>query len=686
MIKQCILLILIALLTSIAVCAQEIGFPFIRNYLPQDYDNAPQIWSIVQNSKGLMYFGANGAILEYDSKKWNPIYNKNKTIVYSLAINSKDIIYVGASNDFGYLKTNKQGKKEFVSLSNLIDKIDDKEVQFGSVRQTKILGEKVYFLSPEAIFEYSSVPKPQVKTYFPQKNNHLLGLFIHDKKIYAHESNRGLINIGKDSLELLSNFYADKVFRVALPMSENKLLIPTRTKGLYFHDLLTNKEIPAYNSSNHTDTTLQNSFVADNNIYSAILLPRQHIALGSVDKGLVVISKEGEILQTWNENRLLENNTIYAAYNSPQQNLWLGLSNGIGRSESSLAWSYWNKNAGLKGWVNHLLRVENRLYIATDYHVYYLENNKLTAIKGIASGTCWNLLQYITNDNKKILLVGTSTGLYEIKDDKAFLIRQGSHTAKIYVSPSNPNRLFITDLPNLVSLVYENGKWKDEGKLENVTGNIREIIEDKNGELWLGTYDAGVIRVTLNPKDITKPTNLIAYHEKDGLPSLRLVYPFKIKDKIIFGTDNGFYIFNSQNNHFEPYCQIDERLCKHRDAYIIRETAGNKIWVLPRKNKNQQIGYLKANKEGKYDWIYKPFQRIPQMELSCFQQDNNGVVWIGGSEGLFRYDESRDLKNYDEDFHTLIRKVSIGRDSMIYYGGGNNIADFEYSSGFDYKM
>ena len=57
-----------------------------------------QNWAIVQDSRGVMYFGNHDAILEYDGVSWRKIYVKNRTTVRSFAID-------GNGSDAGYLKS-----------------------------------------------------------------------------------------------------------------------------------------------------------------------------------------------------------------------------------------------------------------------------------------------------------------------------------------------------------------------------------------------------------------------------------------------------------------------------------------------------------------------------------------------------------------------------------------------------
>ena len=99
------------------------------------------------------------------------------------------------------------------------------------------------------------------------------------------------------------------------------------------------------------------------------------------------------------------------------------------------------------------------------------------------------------------------------------------------------------------------------------------------------------------------------------------------------------------------------------------------IYLSSKSSNSGKTGYLTPNSNGGYSWHYKAFSRLPEMAsiLSIYPEEN-GVVWIGSNEGLYRYDPSKDIKNYNLDFSCLIRKVTVGKDSVVYWG---NFADQE---------
>src|SRR5580658_3125757 len=51
----------------------EKGLPFVTNFHPNDYHSFPQNFSVIEDDRGLMYFGNQGYLLEYDGVKWKKI-------------------------------------------------------------------------------------------------------------------------------------------------------------------------------------------------------------------------------------------------------------------------------------------------------------------------------------------------------------------------------------------------------------------------------------------------------------------------------------------------------------------------------------------------------------------------------------------------------------------------------------
>src|SRR5436189_260263 len=87
----CCLFLLLSM-SSRAQTNNETGLPFITNYLAKNYKAIPQTWCIQQDDRGIMYFGVQNHILEYDGVKWRKIAPANitPTTIFRSLVKYKD--------------------------------------------------------------------------------------------------------------------------------------------------------------------------------------------------------------------------------------------------------------------------------------------------------------------------------------------------------------------------------------------------------------------------------------------------------------------------------------------------------------------------------------------------------------------------------------------------------------------
>ena len=115
--------IIIVFLLSFNLASGQIkskGIPFIVNYSKNDYRASTQNWSIIQDSRGIVYFGNNDGLLEFDGTGWRLYSISNNSTVRSVSIDEYGRILLGAFNEFGYMEPNRQGDLVYHSLVNKI--------------------------------------------------------------------------------------------------------------------------------------------------------------------------------------------------------------------------------------------------------------------------------------------------------------------------------------------------------------------------------------------------------------------------------------------------------------------------------------------------------------------------------------------------------------------------------------
>lgn len=667
--------------TAIWAFGQETGFPLMRNYSPKEYKGEPQVFSVLQDHKtDIMYFAVYLEVISYDGVRWKSIPTPNN---YSMTQDKNGRIYLSAIDEFGYLETDEQGKTEYKSLVPLLE---DSTTNIGTVWSVKTTDHEVYFQSYETIFQY--IPdQNKINVYKAGADGTFRGDFVLNNTYYVRLSEKGLVKVENDKVvpapqsELFKGKNA--FYTGSMPFTSSSQLVGTRTEGLLLYDITEDSKLRPF-------PIRDEEFLKDNDIYTASRLSENAFGLGSSKKGMLLIDREGNTLQHFNEEHLLQTNGIYYINSDKTQNIWLGLENGVSKTEHSPDLSYWDRNSGLKGTVTDLIRFQNRLYITTYQNVYYLdEKNKPQEIKEIPVGQNWVLYEFKAPDGKSILLAGSQYGIYEIENTHARKVHTSDHAFLLYQSKRNPNRLFSVDGDYFISLVYKNGAWVSEGRWAGISDYLLSITEDKDGDIWMGSLGNGIVRITPGIDDITQPQKVRYYTEKDGVPSLNSCIPYWFDDKIIWGTEKGLYIYNQSSDKFEPWCGLGKEFCDgSRGVAYLQKMPSGRVYISPVSNKKERIGYLEPDKKGSFNWVYKPFCRLPEIaaiiESGGMLIEDSGIAWIGGNEGLFRYDESKDTKNYDQSFRCLVRQVKVKDDSVVYNGDGT-VVPSALEDGFTYK-
>lgn len=109
----------LSLVFSSLLQASPIPFsPIVRSYSVSDYNAGIQNWAIAQDERGVMYFGNNSGLLEFDGSAWRLYELPTKGIVRAIYISEDGKIYVGSYEEFGYFVHTPYNTLEYHSLKD----------------------------------------------------------------------------------------------------------------------------------------------------------------------------------------------------------------------------------------------------------------------------------------------------------------------------------------------------------------------------------------------------------------------------------------------------------------------------------------------------------------------------------------------------------------------------------------
>ena len=341
----------------------EVGLPFFfEHFTRQDYRQHHQNWAVVQDPRGVIYVANYEGILEYDGVSWRLIETPAKDVVRSLTVDDAGQVYVGAVGDFGFLQPDSTGTLDFVSLRS---QIDPAYRDFKDVWGTHATSDGVFFQTTERLFRWDGrtmkvwESEPGFHTAFWVRNQFLI-----------RQWGVGLFQLVGDSLRMMpgGDQFADLRIYMIAPYAQERLLIATRSAGLFVYD--GERAVPF--------STEVDALFDQYRLYHGQALSDGHYALSFLDGGgVAVIDGKGRLVQRLDESTGLPDGWVNYVYDDAQGGLWMALNNdGIVRMDLSSSLSFYDRKLGLDGRVNSKVRHQGRLYVATTTGVYVLDEEE----------------------------------------------------------------------------------------------------------------------------------------------------------------------------------------------------------------------------------------------------------------------------------------------------------------------
>lgn len=636
----------------------EKGLPFITNYAPKHYNAPPQTFAVIEEGRGFMYFGIQNGILEYDGVKWRKVIFKNiPPIVRTLARDKNGVIYYGAVGDFGYLTQDSVGQTIAVSYR---DYIPLQFQNFYDLWTIYVNGTDIYFQSREYIFRVNE--KKEIKTWIPTTK--FMYAFLLDEQYYVHEQGIGLLQLVKDSLQLIpgSEFLGQERTQVMLPYrppssSANPSAPKQYLVGMFYSGIF------IFDGKNFKPfKTEADALIKAATLYKGALLPDGNYVLSTTGKGLVTLSPDGRILQVINRDVGLQDESVYAVYSDSRGILWLGLDNGISRVETNSPLTQFTNQSGINTSTLSIERFNGDLYLGTTNGLLKLNSNtgQFNEISQVPPNQTFSLLK----DGNTLLV--PNDGLFAIRDGKVSLLRPSiggdMQLSGLFLSKNHPDILLGGATFGVAVYLRDKktGSWKFNGYVPNLDDQFWTFTDNKDGTFWAGTQSGSVYLIkpvygASGQPDVSQFT-YEKFGEEHGLRrSLGTVV--HLKGENYFVGDSSLFRFDEKQRRFYPDTSFGNFPKGGGNAeFDVQEDNKGRVWM--RFGKETILATPQPG--GKYK-IDKTFLLpVSERTFARIYPESNGITWICTSDGLIRYDENRH-KDYDQPFTTWIRNISAGK-------------------------
>jgi ligand-binding sensor domain-containing protein/DNA-binding CsgD family transcriptional regulator len=610
-----------------------------------------QNWEITQDNEQVIYLANNKGLLRYNGAQWDQFPTPDNSIMRSVKAIG-DRIYSGSYMDFGYWEKTTTGG---LSYNSLVDQLELKVLEDEQFWNIIDFGKLIVFQSLDRLLFVDLAAK---KVEYIHSENTLLKSFKLEDQLYFQEQKKGLYYVEKGRPVLLSDHPTLQSQRIVqLFKRDQRFLVLTRESGFFWIDSnqFTPWEIPA-------EELLQGT-----TLYTAIERQNGGFALGTIAKGLILLDEEGALENSIQQINGLSNNTILSLKEDTEQNIWLGLDNGINVVNSTSPFKEYQDTFGELGTVYTAAQHQGRLYLGTNQGLFVKSDEKMQTFKLIQNteGQVWNLT--IIDDK---LFCGHDKGTFLVDHESAQKISAVEGSWLFRQHPSKKNLIIQGNYDGLHVLEKKRTDWRYRNKIQGFDISSRFFVFASDFTVLISHEYKGVFKLRLN--------EALTIAEESALEtSVNKSYNSSIEafdDEIYYRNSSGIYRYNSVKRAFD----VDSLLSSYftKEGYLTGKMINDgqgKLWLF---SKDQLHFFTKDifNKTLQHSSI--AFDQKNKKSLSGFEHiaaNSRSTYTLGGSNGYFTLDVSaiknktprvnlqyiRSRNQTDEKLHSLKEEIIL---------------------------
>lgn len=540
------------------------SYPIVRSFPKSWHEGGAQTWAMANDTLGRMFFGNKNGLLVYDSDIWQLHGIDYGSTVRALMYDAAETrLYAGGSEEFGYF-TYKPGTGDF-RYSSLTGLLPANIAPFKEVWNIFTLpsSDNIWFQADNCLFEYDGRSIKPFKT-----NERITASAAINGRIYVAMAHGGIAELDYGRLESLPSGELPREARVVefLPYL-NKVLIVTEYHGLY---AMEHGRIEAIELGS-------DSFLRSSQVFCAAAKGDNYV-FGTVSNGVMMVNIRSGRVSYANIETGLQNNTVLSAYFDDDNNLWLGLDNGIDMIQVDLPYYSLLGSTSRYGAGYVSLRSGEDLYLGTNQGLFVMPYTDVPTpepprLKPLVSGQIWDVKDF---DGE--LFVGSDAGLY-VGDRRAMSRLQGvPGTWCVERLPQAPDYLLVSTYETFYLLHKEGGRWVNSGSVSGYNDIGGRFLVDAQGDIWIAHWLKGVYRLSI---DVGRRSFVSSsfFSQENGLPPTRSVSLSEYDGQPLIISDGGFSMLSSDGKSVVPHKKLNDMLDTPVSPMFHQSPKGD-IWTI----------------------------------------------------------------------------------------------------------
>ncbi|MDR5586764.1 ligand-binding sensor domain-containing protein [Clostridium aquiflavi] len=377
---------------------------------------------------------------------------------------------------------------------------------------------------------------------------------------------------------------------------------------IFFSFLIINtqNDVKAYNNINFKSISIDDG-LSQSSVEDIFQDSRGYIWIGTHDGLNKYNGKEFKVYKyEENSNNSISSNSITVIKEDKSGNLWVGTANGLSKInlKDDTIENYYDKesqgNLSNYNICDILITNDQKILVATadGLNIYNENEDKFERI--------------LYSNNQQVL---TNQVIYSLDEDE---------DNNIWIGTENGLNKVNMKTKDIEFLYNTNNDYKN---------SIHKVYSDKNGQVWVGTSGAGLLKVDIK-------TNNIVKYKTGSFEGKREFEKGKLKGGVVKDilkdsrgvvwvcTDYGLSMYNEDEDNFTTYINrvYDKFSLINKSTFSIMEDSTGLMWV----GTSSGISTFDPSNGIKH-YKYDPFLKntISDNSIQGIYEDSEGLVWIG---------------------------------------------------------
>lgn len=599
------------------------GAPLVRSWSAADYGGHAQNWAVHQAANGLVYVANNRGLLEFDGVSWRLLPLPDGAVARTILSDAQGRVWVGGAGTICVLEPDATGALQARSVTS------DLRVEGGA------LGTFFWSLAEEGGRALLFVGDTLVVRVREDTRAEILSAGV-QARIYAWEGGVPLLQLGQRPR--LSSFLVRRGQLVPTPELDALRFAHSQPDGEGGLMLFGLNDWSRWHGGKESPRQRLPGLAENDSVRGAVALDGgQRYALATLRGGVLVVGRDGRLLERWSRADGLPDNTVRALGPDRQGGLWLALNNGLARLQVASAVRTVAAGRGLDQSVTALIGdAAGRLWVGGPQGVQVRPPGEARFVP--REDLPGDVFGFTALADDELLVAGR--GLQSVRDGRA-LPTGIDRTSAATGPPVLLRGGRVAAVPSVQGVAFhtrDGDGWSERIPLRGVNGVVQTLALGDDDWLWLVRDGREVLRVRTEgagvPSAAAEAVGAVAGADPQGLQRAKVIR----WGGAIWLVDVGLKRWDAALGRFvePPEVPAEWRKAVYQRPFVLSDGS---LWLQRRLDEEEaSLGLLRLTwsdgRLGAQEWNFPWLTRLNPQAL--WLNASAQAVWIGGYGGLAR--------------------------------------------------